>query len=296
MSHQAGWRPAGDRVEVEAIAARQPLILFLSRIHWKKGLDRLIPALVETPVGHLAIVGNDEEGYLPELQRLAAAHGVAEQDHVSPPVGEWGRQGASVRGGEGIRAAVLSENFGNVVLEAVWLGVARRWAPSAPEVGAAEVVRASGGGVVAEGDPEDIGAGAWCVDRESAAAGDRATGPVPCVDALHLEWRRRADGNGLPGPALHPPTGYYFPASEGDMNTAIPVTVIIFTLNEEIHLPSCLAALDWCGDIIVVDSSTPTAPRRSAGSMASASSIGSKASAPSVTGRWITPSPDIHGF
>jgi glycosyltransferase involved in cell wall biosynthesis len=29
---------------------------------------------------------------------------------------------------------------------------------------------------------------------------------------------------------------------------------MIFTLNEEIHLPSCLDALDWCSDVIVVDS------------------------------------------
>ena len=29
---------------------------------------------------------------------------------------------------------------------------------------------------------------------------------------------------------------------------------MIFTLNEAIHLPSCLAALDWCEDVIVVDS------------------------------------------
>ena len=34
----------------------------------------------------------------------------------------------------------------------------------------------------------------------------------------------------------------------------VPVSVMIFTLNEEIHLPSCLAALDWCDDVIVVDS------------------------------------------
>lgn len=32
------------------------------------------------------------------------------------------------------------------------------------------------------------------------------------------------------------------------------VSVMVFTLNEEIHLPACLAALDWCDDIIVVDS------------------------------------------
>jgi glycosyltransferase involved in cell wall biosynthesis len=33
-----------------------------------------------------------------------------------------------------------------------------------------------------------------------------------------------------------------------------PVSVMIFTLNEEIHLPSCLDALAWCDDVIVVDS------------------------------------------
>ncbi len=31
-------------------------------------------------------------------------------------------------------------------------------------------------------------------------------------------------------------------------------SAMIFTLNEEIHLPSCLASLSWCDDIIIVDS------------------------------------------
>lgn len=33
-----------------------------------------------------------------------------------------------------------------------------------------------------------------------------------------------------------------------------PVTVIIFTLNEALNLPACLASLSWCPDVIVVDS------------------------------------------
>ena len=33
-----------------------------------------------------------------------------------------------------------------------------------------------------------------------------------------------------------------------------PVTIMIFTLNEEIHLRSCLEALTWADDIVVVDS------------------------------------------
>jgi len=38
------------------------------------------------------------------------------------------------------------------------------------------------------------------------------------------------------------------------LTTSSPVSVMIFTLNEQVHLPSCLDALQWCDDIIVVDS------------------------------------------
>lgn len=38
------------------------------------------------------------------------------------------------------------------------------------------------------------------------------------------------------------------------MTGPIAVSVIILTLNEEIHLPSCLDALAWCDDVIVLDS------------------------------------------
>ncbi len=32
------------------------------------------------------------------------------------------------------------------------------------------------------------------------------------------------------------------------------ISVLIFTLNEELHLPLCLSTLDWCVDVIVIDS------------------------------------------
>ncbi len=34
----------------------------------------------------------------------------------------------------------------------------------------------------------------------------------------------------------------------------VPVSTVIFTLNEELHLPRCLDSLTWCDDVIVVDS------------------------------------------
>lgn len=38
------------------------------------------------------------------------------------------------------------------------------------------------------------------------------------------------------------------------MSAAPAVSAMIFTLDEEVHLPGCLASLAWCDDVIVVDS------------------------------------------
>jgi glycosyltransferase involved in cell wall biosynthesis len=38
------------------------------------------------------------------------------------------------------------------------------------------------------------------------------------------------------------------------MGTRAQVSALIFTLNEEIHLPACLDSLAWCDDVVVVDS------------------------------------------
>jgi glycosyltransferase involved in cell wall biosynthesis len=42
--------------------------------------------------------------------------------------------------------------------------------------------------------------------------------------------------------------------SEARLNFVPNVSAMIFTLNEAIHLPSCLASLSWCDDVVVVDS------------------------------------------
>ncbi len=44
----------------------------------------------------------------------------------------------------------------------------------------------------------------------------------------------------------------HFHASTG--RSDVPVTTMIFTLNEELNLPACLDSLQWCDDVIVVDS------------------------------------------
>ncbi len=96
----------------------------------------------------LLVVGNDEEGYTETLRALAAGEGVAERVVFAGTV-TGAAKNELLR-----RAAVLvlpsySENFGNVVLEAMAQGcpvVVTR------EVGAASIVEQSGAGLVVDGD------------------------------------------------------------------------------------------------------------------------------------------------
>lgn len=130
---------------VRAVVEGGPFLLFLGRLSWKKGLDRLIPALAAVPGAALAVAGNDEEGLRPGLERLARDAG---RVRFLGPV--HGADKAALLH----RAAALvlpsrSENFGNVVLEA-W--AAGRPVAVTPEVGLAATVRETGTGIVVDGD------------------------------------------------------------------------------------------------------------------------------------------------
>jgi glycosyltransferase involved in cell wall biosynthesis len=131
-----------------------PTVLFLGRINWKKGLDRLVPAMAHVPGARLQVVGNDEEGYSGTLRELAHRHGLTDRmeivGHVSGAE-KWNTFG---------RADVFvlpsySENFGIAVLEAMACGVP---VIVTPEVGLARVVAETGAGLVVDGDPAKLGA------------------------------------------------------------------------------------------------------------------------------------------
>jgi glycosyltransferase involved in cell wall biosynthesis len=130
-----------------------PTVLSLGRISWKKGLDRLIPAMAHVEGARLLIVGNDEEGYRPTLEQLALAHGVASRVEFKGAVhgdAKWELMAAA----DLFVLASYSENFGNVVLEAMACGVP---VVVTPEVGLASTVRASQSGLVVDGDPAILG-------------------------------------------------------------------------------------------------------------------------------------------
>ena len=140
--------------DVEAITSEQPLVLFLGRLSWKKGLDRLLRAFAHTQSAILAVVGPDDENFAPKLVKLAAELRIGDRVRILP---------RTVIGAEkerlfaAARLFVLpsySENFGNTVLEAMRRGVPVR---VTPEVGAAEIVRKSEAGLVVSRDPEPLG-------------------------------------------------------------------------------------------------------------------------------------------
>lgn len=132
----------------------RPYILFLGRINWKKGLDRLVKAMAYIPSEiHLVIAGNDEEGYQAVIEALAAKAGVSHRIVFTGPVHgrfkTWLFQKA--------QAMVLpsySENFGNTVLEAMACACP---VVVTPEVGLADVVRKAQSGWVVDGDPALFG-------------------------------------------------------------------------------------------------------------------------------------------
>jgi glycosyltransferase involved in cell wall biosynthesis len=141
--------------DVKEIAIERPFVLFLGRISWKKGLDRLLRAFGCVKAGNLVIVGPDDENLAARLIQLARDLRIVERVRLLPravvgPDKEYLYQRA--------HAFVLpsySENFGNTVLEAMQRGLP---VVVTPEVGAAEVVLSSGGGIVVSGDPEQLGA------------------------------------------------------------------------------------------------------------------------------------------
>jgi glycosyltransferase involved in cell wall biosynthesis len=101
-------------------------LLFLSRIHPKKGCDLLVRAFAACAAGmanvDLVIAGPDQVGWKKELQLLASSLGIAERVHwpgmLTGPA-KWG----AFRGASAFVLPSHQENFGIVVAEAMSCGL-----------------------------------------------------------------------------------------------------------------------------------------------------------------------------
>jgi glycosyltransferase involved in cell wall biosynthesis len=127
--------------------------LFLSRISWKKGLDRLITAWQRVPDLPLVIAGNDDEAYTPKLRRLAQSLGIAPRVIFTGPVSD-DHKWALYERAELFLLPSYSENFGMVVAEAMYMGCP---VVLTPEVGIARLVASAGAGIVTSNNPATLG-------------------------------------------------------------------------------------------------------------------------------------------
>ncbi len=141
-----------DLPAVTAASRREDTLLFLSRINWKKGLDRLLDALQRVPGVKLVIAGNDEEKLTPKLRAQAETLGIAGRVDFRGPVGGTLKE-ELLRTSTALVLPSLSENFGNVVLEAM---AAELPVIVTPEVGLASDVAEAGAGIVSSNAPEPL--------------------------------------------------------------------------------------------------------------------------------------------
>jgi glycosyltransferase involved in cell wall biosynthesis len=175
-------RPDGDSANLFDQFPK-PMVLYLGRINWKKGLDRLLTAMALVPGAHLVVAGNDEEDYTKHLRSLACQSGVSERIHFVGPI--YGEQKWKAFAAAKVFALPsYSENFGNAVLEAM--------AASVPvvvtrEVGLAKAIAELGAGLVVDGSTDKI---AEAISRILADTGLRTKmGAAGRRSALeHFSW------------------------------------------------------------------------------------------------------------
>ena len=134
---------------VSELTNRQPLILFLGRINWKKGLDRLINSMSSILNAHLVIAGNDEEDYLPKLQNLVSDNKLNSRVTFIPRNIAGADKEALFAAAKVFVLPSYSENFGNTVLEAMLRGCP---VVVTEEVGAADLIRRAQAGLVVPAD------------------------------------------------------------------------------------------------------------------------------------------------
>lgn len=146
--------------------AGRPYLLFLGRISWKKGLDRLIRAFPAVEGAELVIAGYDENGHQAVVRRLAADCGISNRIRFVGPV-EGQEKQRLIRDASCLVLPSYNENFGMVVIEAMAAG---RPVVVTAEVGLANVVEQSGSGIVAGGDPDTLASALNYILRNPAEA------------------------------------------------------------------------------------------------------------------------------
>ncbi|MCA0303460.1 MAG: glycosyltransferase [Proteobacteria bacterium] len=166
-----------------------PMVFFLGRLSWEKGLDRLIDALPFAPSVRAVLAGESADGYAESLAAQARQLGIESRLTIVARHVDGADKEALFGAASAFAMTSLSENFGIASLEAM-----RRGVPviATPDVGMSEIVRESGAGRVVEATPEAIGRGLEEVMADETAR--RAMGEAGRAHVVaHYGWPSIAD-------------------------------------------------------------------------------------------------------
>jgi glycosyltransferase involved in cell wall biosynthesis len=145
--------PNGLDLPAASTTPRRPdTLLALGRINWKKGLDRLLDAVQTVPDVKVVIAGNDEENLTQQLRAQAERNGIADRVEFRSEVAGAEKDNLFATA-TALVLPSLSENFGNVVLEAM---AAAMPVIVTREVGLAADVEQAEAGIVIDGTPKSL--------------------------------------------------------------------------------------------------------------------------------------------
>ncbi len=160
-----GTQDVPDNAEAQIAAFRAALpqlegrkfLLFLSRIHPKKGCDLLIEAFAKTAAARntdvdLVIAGPDQVGLVAKLRTLAAELGVANRIHW-PGMLRGDQKWGAFRKADAFILPSHQENFGMVIAEAMACGTP---VLTTDKVNTWREVQDSGAGLIAKDDLDGI--------------------------------------------------------------------------------------------------------------------------------------------
>lgn len=226
------------------IPNNKKIVIFLSRLSWKKGMDTLIPAFAEVvkkePDAVLVIAGGDDEGHKKEIEKLIDDCGLKNGENVIF-IG-------LVRGKDKIAAyqdsdvfvlPSYSENFGNVVFEALYFGLP---VIITHNVAVAPEIEQSKGGIVINKNIDELKTAILKIlkdEKYGKKLGEAGRKMIVSKFSPQDVSKKLLDE-------------YEKLLGKKEVKS---VSAIILAYNEEINLEVCLANISrWCDDIIVVDS------------------------------------------
>lgn len=145
------------------------VVLFLSRISWKKGFDTLIPAFAkiekEASDAWLVIVGGDGEGYQEKVYEFIDREKNMKNKVIFTGMLVGDERIAAYQDADVFVLPSYAENFGNVILEAAYFGVP---VVTTPTVGLADAIQKNNAGLVVEKDVEKFAAAIISLLRDDA--------------------------------------------------------------------------------------------------------------------------------